>query len=80
MRVDDTKGVDADPALRGLVVVFNASPSSVTQKVPGLAGASLGLSPVQAQGSDAVVRTASWDAASGSATVPARTVAVFLQR
>ena len=28
MRIDDTVGRDADPALKGLVVVFNASPSS----------------------------------------------------
>jgi pullulanase-type alpha-1,6-glucosidase len=79
MRIDDTRGVDADPALKGLVVVFNASPQSVTQAVPGLAGASLALSPVEAGGSDPVVRTSTWDAATGSATVPPRTVAVFLQ-
>ncbi|TQJ49608.1 pullulanase-type alpha-1,6-glucosidase [Phycicoccus sp. SLBN-51] len=80
MRVDDTKGTDADPALKGLVVVFNASAEPVNQKVPGLAGAALALSPVQANGSDPVVKTSGWDAASGSATVPARTVAVFVQR
>lgn len=79
MRIDDTQGTDADPALKGLVVVFNASDEAVTQKVPGLAGAALALSPVQAQGSDAVVKTATWDAATGSAAVPARTVAVFVQ-
>ncbi|WP_270887463.1 pullulanase-type alpha-1,6-glucosidase [Pedococcus sp. 5OH_020] len=79
MRIDDSKGVDSDPALRGLVVVFNASPTSVNQKVPGLAGAALSLSPVQAGGSDTVVKGASWDAASGSAMVPARSVAVFVQ-
>ena len=39
MRIDDTKGVDVDPALRGAVVVFNATPDAVTQKVPGLTGA-----------------------------------------
>ena len=80
MRVDDTKGTDADPSLRGLVVVFNASPAAVAQEVPGLAGASLALSPVQAGGSDPVVKTATWDATSGTATVPPRTVAVFVQR
>ena len=79
MRIDDTQGADVDPLLKGLVVVFNASPEAVTQKVPGLAGASLVLSTVQAQGSDPVVRTATWDAATGSAAVPARTVAVFVQ-
>jgi hypothetical protein len=80
MRVDDSKGEDADPALKGLVVVFNASPAAVTQKVRGLAGASLALSPVQVDGSDPVVKSATWDAATGSATVPPRTVAVFVQR
>ena len=50
MRVDDTVGRDADPALKGLVVVFNASPATVTQQVPGMAGAGLALSPVQAGG------------------------------
>jgi pullulanase/glycogen debranching enzyme len=80
MRIDDTKGADADPALRGLLVVFNASPDPVTQQVPGLAGASLALSPVQAGGSDPVVEGATWDANSASATVPGRTVAVFVQR
>jgi hypothetical protein len=80
MRIDDTKGADADPRLKGLVVVFNASPTAVTQKVPGLAGAALALSPVQQQGSDAVVKSATWNASAGTATVPPRTVAVFVQR
>jgi hypothetical protein len=78
MRIDDTKGVDADPALRGAVVVFNASPNAVSQKVPGLTG-TVRLSPVQAGGADDVVKQAAYDASSGSFTVPARTVAVFVQ-
>jgi hypothetical protein len=80
MRIDDTQGADADRALSGLVVVFNASDEAVTQKVAGLEGAALTLSPVQANGSDAVVKTSTWDAATGSASVPPRTVAVFVQR
>lgn len=80
MRIDDTQGADADPQLKGLVVVFNASPTAVTQKLPGLVGATLSLSPVQQQGSDAVVKTSAWNAAAGAATVPPRTVAVFVQR
>ncbi|SDO56410.1 alpha-1,6-glucosidases, pullulanase-type [Pedococcus dokdonensis] len=80
MRIDDTKGTDADPQLKGLVVVFNASPTAVNQKVPGLAGATLSLSPVQQSGSDAVVKTSTWNATAGTATVPPRTVAVFVQR
>ena len=80
MRIDDTAGSDVDPALKGLIVVFNATPSQVTQRVPGLAGSTLTLSPVQATGADPVVKTSTWDVASGSLTVPARTVAVFVQR
>jgi hypothetical protein len=37
------------------------------------------LSPVQASGSDPVVKTAAWDARAATLTVPGRTVAVFLQ-
>ena len=79
MRVDDTVGADIDPKLKGIVVVFNASDEAVTQKVPGLDGAALSLSPVQAAGSDAVVKAATWDPAAGAANVPPRTVAVFVQ-
>ncbi|USQ77056.1 pullulanase-type alpha-1,6-glucosidase [Ornithinimicrobium cryptoxanthini] len=79
MRIDDTVGTDVDPELDGLVVVFNASDKPVAQVIPGLSGASLSLSPVQAGGADEVVKTSSWDAASGILSVPARTVAVFVQ-
>ena len=78
MRIDDTKGSDVDPALRGLVVVFNASPDAVSQKVPGLSGA-VTLSPVQANGADSVVKQAAYDASASTFSVPARTVAVFVQ-
>ncbi|WP_130014304.1 pullulanase-type alpha-1,6-glucosidase [Serinicoccus sediminis] len=79
MRVDDTVGADVDPELDGLVVVFNASAQPVDQVVPDLAGEQLELSPVQAGGADEVVKDASWDPSTGTATVPARTVAVFVQ-
>jgi Alpha-1,6-glucosidases, pullulanase-type, C-terminal len=74
MRIDDTVGADVDPALKGVLVVVNASPTAVSQKVPAPAGTT--LSPVQASGSDAVVKSTTWD----PATVPARTVAVLVQR
>jgi pullulanase-type alpha-1,6-glucosidase len=80
MRIDDTVGTDLDPALKGLVVVFNASPHAVHQVVPGLAGAALSLSPIQSGGVDPIVKTATWDRVQGVATVPGRTVAVFLQK
>ncbi|MDC5699043.1 pullulanase-type alpha-1,6-glucosidase [Intrasporangium calvum] len=78
MRIDDTVGADVDPALRGLVVVLNASPDAVAQKVPGLSG-SWSLSPVQRDGADSVASSAAYDTASSTLTVPARTVAVFVQ-
>ena len=76
-KIDDTVGADVDPALKGLVVVFNTTPQSVTQTVPGAQGYQ--LSSVQAKGSDPVVKAAAFDQASGSFTVPAHTVAVFVQ-
>ena len=80
MRVDDTVGADVDPALKGLVVVFNASAAAVDQKLPGMTDANLSLSPVQSSGSDAVVKTSRWDGPTSTLSVPARTVAVFVQR
>jgi pullulanase-type alpha-1,6-glucosidase len=80
MSISDTVGADLDPAAKGLLVVFNATPEAVTQAVPGLAGATAALSPVQASGSDPVVKTTAWNAAAGAVTVPARTVAVLVLR
>ncbi|WP_353650145.1 pullulanase-type alpha-1,6-glucosidase [Nakamurella sp. A5-74] len=75
MQLDDRVGKDVDPRLERIVIVFNATPGSQTVPVTG-AGA-LRLSPVQAGGTDPVVRTST---VSGSAvTVPGRTVAVFVQ-
>jgi|SRR5450631_451045 len=79
MRVDDTVGADVDPLLKGLVVVFNGSAATVDQKLAGMSGADLALSPVQSTGADPVVRTSRWDGATSTLSVPARTVAVFVQ-
>jgi hypothetical protein len=80
MRIDDTSGPDLDPRLKGLVVIFNASPQATTQTVPGVAGDRFVLHPVQARGGDPIVKTSSYSRSAGSFTVPARTVAVFIQR
>ncbi|MEU3478843.1 pullulanase-type alpha-1,6-glucosidase [Streptomyces sp. NPDC033754] len=63
--------------LGDLVVVLNATPQEQKQKVADAAGRGYALHPVQANGSDAVVKSASYEAGSGTFTVPARTVAVF---
>ncbi|GAA1552074.1 hypothetical protein GCM10009789_02200 [Kribbella sancticallisti] len=79
MRIDDTLGPSVDPALKGLVVVFNTTGAPVSQQIPGLTGAALTLSPVQATGSDPTVKQTTWTAGTGTVNVPARTVAVLVQ-
>ncbi|MEU6241197.1 pullulanase-type alpha-1,6-glucosidase [Streptomyces sp. NPDC047024] len=73
---DETPGV-ITMELGDLVVVFNATPERQEQKVTALAGTRYRLHPVQASGADQVVKSASYQAGSGTFSVPARTVAVF---
>lgn len=73
---DETPGV-ITMRLGDLVVVFNATPQQQEQRIGALAGTAYRLHPVQAAGADAVVKTSSYAADSGTFTVPARTVAVF---
>ncbi|WP_244943177.1 pullulanase-type alpha-1,6-glucosidase, partial [Streptomyces inhibens] len=76
---DETPGV-ITMRLGNLVVIFNATPHQQAQTVHGLAGERYALHPVQAHGADPVTATASYARASGTFTVPARTVAVFRHR
>jgi pullulanase-type alpha-1,6-glucosidase len=80
MAIDDGAGRDLDPRWEGIVVVFNATPQATTQTVASLAGHRYKLHPVQAASSDPVVRRSTYEAASGTFAVPARTVAVFVTR
>ncbi|MDY0908369.1 pullulanase-type alpha-1,6-glucosidase [Microbacterium sp. CFBP9034] len=80
MLIDDLVGEDVDPALEGALVVFNASPDATTQTMPELAGRGFALTKAQAKGADAVVKTTEWDAATGEITVPARSVAVLVDK
>lgn len=73
---DETPGV-ITMELDGLVVVFNATPERQRQRVADLAGQGYALHAVQRNGSDATVKSASYERGSGTFTVPARTVAVF---
>ncbi|MFC1416649.1 pullulanase-type alpha-1,6-glucosidase [Streptacidiphilus cavernicola] len=65
---------------RSVTVVFNATPTAQTQTVAALAGTTERLHPVQATGADPVVKQSAFDSATGTFTVPARTVAVFVQQ
>jgi pullulanase-type alpha-1,6-glucosidase len=78
MRIDDTVGRDIDRHLSGVLVVFNTAPDPVDQQVPGITGG-WSLSPVQADGTDPVVKSATWDQTTATFAVPGRTVAVFVQ-
>ena len=81
MLIDDTRGgSDVDPELDAVLAVFNASGQTLTQPLPELAGRNFRLSPIQAEGADEVVRRTGFDRASGTISVPARTVAVLVQR
>jgi pullulanase-type alpha-1,6-glucosidase len=79
MLIDDLVGTDVDAKLKGALVVFNAGTESTTQTVDELAGRKFSLTPALAQGSDPVVKTTTWDAATGTITVPARTAVVLVE-
>ncbi|WP_405430886.1 pullulanase-type alpha-1,6-glucosidase [Micromonospora sp. NBC_00617] len=73
----DARGLDGK--WKSVTVVFNATPGAANQTVTGLRGANVALHPVLRESADPVLRTASFDQASGTFTVPARSVAVFVQ-
>ncbi|MFF2810433.1 pullulanase-type alpha-1,6-glucosidase [Streptomyces sp. NPDC058000] len=73
---DETPGV-LTMRLADLVIVFNATPQRQAQTVPALTGRPYALHPLQAHGADHTTATATYDPASGTFTVPPRTVAVF---
>ncbi|NUT40176.1 MAG: pullulanase-type alpha-1,6-glucosidase [Thermoactinospora sp.] len=70
----DTSGLD--PRWDAVIVVLNATPSPCAQPLPGR---DIALHPVQAGSADEVVRRSSFDPATGTVTVPARTAAVFVR-
>jgi pullulanase-type alpha-1,6-glucosidase len=80
MAIDDRGYRGLDPRLDGVVVVFNASDEPTGQRVASLAGRRFALHPVQAAGGDPVVKRSTYDARTGTFSVPARTVAVFVTR
>ncbi|GAA0561137.1 pullulanase-type alpha-1,6-glucosidase [Paractinoplanes ferrugineus] len=72
----DGRGIDRNH--RSVTVVFNGTSAATTQTVAALAGQRISLHPVQRASADPVVRTASFARSTGTFTVPARTVAVFV--
>jgi hypothetical protein len=80
MDIEDpaTATPDIDPSLDAAMVVFNASPDPITEALDGQAGRAWQLNDVQANGSDPVVKTITFDAATGTLTIPGRTAAVLV--
>lgn len=78
MSLSDTVGQDLDPAHTQMVVLFNASPNSVTFADTTLTDLALELHPVQQASADPVVKTATFDPAAGAFSVPGRTTVVFV--
>ncbi|MGC5032947.1 pullulanase-type alpha-1,6-glucosidase [Micromonospora sp. DT229] len=74
----DARGLGG--AWKSVTVVFNSTPETATQRVTGLRGADVALHPVLRTSADPVLRTAAFAASTGTFTVPARSVAVFVQR
>ncbi|MEV0429158.1 pullulanase-type alpha-1,6-glucosidase [Micromonospora sp. NPDC050495] len=64
---------------QSVTVVFNATPATAKQTVTGLRGANVALHPVLRESADPALRTASFDRADGTFTVPPRSVAVFVR-
>jgi hypothetical protein len=79
MSIDDTVGVDLDADADAVWALFNAGDEARDFPIASLSGTEVVLHPVQASSSDPVVRTSSFDEATGTFTVPARTTAVFVQ-
>ncbi len=76
MKLDDTAHTYRGAA--HIVVLFNATPDTVTFTNPALQGLDLQLDPVQQNSADIVVRQSTFNPKTGTATVPGLTTAVFL--
>jgi pullulanase-type alpha-1,6-glucosidase len=78
MTISDMVEPDLDPNNELIVVLINANDEAQAITLPGLAGMDLLPHEVQVLSVDDVVKTASFDAATGTFTVPGRTPAVFV--
>lgn len=76
MQLADT-GND-DPVYNEIILLFNASPAPVNFSASTLIGKQYQLHPVQAASTDAIVRSAGFESATGTFSVPGRTTAVFV--
>ncbi len=78
MSLSDMTGDDLDENYEYIVVLVNANDEAQIFTDGALAGMGLALHPVQVASTDAVVKNASYDDATGAFSVPGRTTAVFV--
>jgi pullulanase/glycogen debranching enzyme len=78
MSLSDLTDTDIDPNFEFIVVLFNADDAEVTFTHPELTDMELVLHPVLVSSHDSLVQTSTFDAATGTFTIPARTTAVFV--
>jgi|GEM_PF-52753 len=79
MSISDPEDDDIDATYDRVVVLFNANDEPQTFTLSELAGRRLFLHPVQAESADPVVTTSTYDRATATFMVPARTTAVFVE-
>ncbi len=80
MQIDDKGAADIDRRLELALVLVNATDEPVSFTAAELAGTQLYLHRELARSHDPVVRGASYERATGTFTIPARTTAVFTDR
>ena len=76
MSITDTQNIDDNYG--SVVVIFNSSPDAVDFTEADFVDMGFELHPVLLNSDDAIVQTSTFDASTGTFTVPARTTAVFV--
>jgi pullulanase-type alpha-1,6-glucosidase len=79
MSLSDLVGEPLDPNHKMILVLVNANSEDQTFSSTALAGHNLSLHPVQMNSVDEVVKTSTYDGATGTFFVPARTTVVFVE-
>jgi pullulanase-type alpha-1,6-glucosidase len=79
MSLSDTVGADLDPVHENIVVLINANKEQQVFSAEAFKGKKMMLHAVQRNSIDPVVKTAKFNPATGSFTIPARTTAVFVE-
>jgi pullulanase/glycogen debranching enzyme len=80
MTISDMVGVDLDSKYEQIVVVVNANDEAQSFAANDFKGKKMQLHPVLVESVDPVVKTSTFNTATGTFNVPARTTAVFVMK